>query len=379
MPETKIQSLDETGMSSQDYEEMAQYEDATAYTDRWKVDFLDTEGPTGAAETTYQSDWLLWHGYYRDVPELGSIIDQKANWTVGKGYQITSGSEELKGRIRRIKGYGKDTFNTIMHNAVRTYTICGDFYAEIVRDSSGRLTNLKPLNPGSMKIVAGPFGRILRYEQVAQLGTKTMVRRFQPDEIFHLPWNRVADEIHGIPTIQKLEEVIEMIKEARKDLKTMFHRYVKPLIVISVDTDEEARISSFKRKWDEAYKKSENIIIPADTVKEIQRISIPQYSTIDPLPWLEHLKKLFIIAEGVPEIILGSGIETTEASSKIVYLAFQQMIEYNQLYLEQQIKAQLNIDIRFEFPASIEPSLLEDKSKDGKMDKPMNVNPAKHE
>ena len=72
------------------------------------------------------------------------------------------------------------------------------------------------------------------------------------------------------------------------------------------------------------------------------------------------------MAEGVPEVILGHGEETTEATSKILYLAFQQMIEYNQLFLEEQLKLQLGLDIEFNFPASIEPSLPEQGAKSKK-------------
>jgi len=59
---------------------------------------------------------------------------------------------------------------------------------------------------------------------------------------------------------------------------------------------------------------------------------------------------------------------TTEASSKMVYLAWQQVIETEQNYLEKQIKLQLGLDVTFEFPARIEENLGEDEGKD----KPIN-------
>jgi len=76
------------------------------------------------------------------------------------------------------------------------------------------------------------------------------------------------------------------------------------------------------------------------------------------------LQKFFIMAEGVPEVVLGQGEDTTEATSKILYLAFQQMVEWNQLFLEREIKNQLGLEVDFKFPASIEPDLLEDNRKD---------------
>ncbi|NOR85269.1 hypothetical protein GQ473_04065, partial [archaeon] len=94
---------------------------------------------------------------------------------------------------------------------------------------------------------------------------------------------------------------------------------------------------------------------------------IPQYSTLDPIPWIHQLQRRFIIANGVPEIILGHGSDTTEASSKILYLAFQQMIEGGQRFIEEQVKAQLDIEINLEFPASLEPAMQQDISKERNM------------
>jgi len=376
-----IGSTDYTGQYALDYEDTAQYGDTTTYTNVWQINNKSTDGASGQTDYTWQNnDWTKWHGYYRKIPELAAIIDKKAQWVVGKGFKL-KGSAETKNRIRRIKGYGKDTFNSIMANLVRTYTIAGDAFAEIIRDKKGRLINLKPLAPDSIKIVVNPQGMIKEYIQTANLPhqKEKTITRFDKDDILHLAWNRIADEIHGISTIEKLELTIQMMQEIKRDMRVIFHRYVKPLLITEVDTDDATEIASFKTQLDKAVEKGENLIIPKGTAN-VDRVSIPQYSTLDPLPWVRYLEKEFIRAEGIPQVILGSSSEEdTEASAKIVYLAFEQMVRYNQLFLEDQLKAQMNLDINFEFPASIEPSLLEDNKKDGQINKAMNVNPTKHE
>jgi len=344
----------------------------------YSVNPQDTDGTTGLNETEYQCNWSKWHGYYRQIPELQAVIDAKARWTIGKGFKT---DEKTKKILDKIKGFGKDSFNTILHNAIRTFTICGDSYAEIVRDQAGRLINIKPLNPGSIKIIVDEWGIIKRYEQVSQIPNSKHNIKFMPKEIFHLSWNRIADEIHGISTIEKVENIILMRNEAMTDLKTVFHRYVKPIQIIPVDTDNTTEISTFKTKYENAYKNTETIIIPKDTVdiKNIKHISLPEFSSLDPLPWIETLKTYFIAAEGVPEVILGNAKGTTEASSKILYLAFQQMIEHNQLYLEEQIKLQLGLDLELEFPAAIDQDLKSDEQKDGSMkgEKKSEIKPTK--
>lgn len=315
-----------------------------------KVINVTVDYATSTSETEFRPNWDKWNGYYKVIPELHAVVDKKAIWTVGKGYTADEKTSKI---LDRIRGNGKDTFNDILFNAVRTMTICGDFFAEIVKNKRGELRNLKPLNPGSIKIIANAQGIITRYEQWTIMGK---YGSFSPENILHLANNRIADSIHGSSTIEKVEQVILARNEAMSDMKTVFHRYVKPLIISQVDTDDASEIASYKAKLDSAVANGENMVIPKDTAT-MERVSIPENSTLDPLPWIKTLNHYFIVAEGVPEIILGVGEGSTEATSKILYLAFQQMIEWNQKYLEEQLKAQIGIEINLEFPASIEPSM----------------------
>jgi hypothetical protein len=301
--------------------------------------------------TKYTCDWSKWFGYYKTIPELAAVVNKKAIWTLGKGFEA---DKLVKDNLLSFTGCGKDTFNDIMFNMVVAYTVGGDAFAEIVRDKEGKIINLKPINPGSLSILSGEKGTITGYEQNVTYGAVSKKIAFKPEDIFHLPWNRVGDECHGRSTIEKVEGIIDSINEARADMRIVFHRYVKPLIVTEVDEDDEAKVQAFKAKLDAAVKNGENMVVPKGTAT-MERMSIPQYSTLDPLPWLRKLEEYFIMAEGVPMIVLGHGGSTTEATAKIVYLAFQQNIEHSQRFLEAQIKAQLGLDVEFNFPADIAP------------------------
>ncbi len=355
MAETRISGATVTDMNS------IKYKDTAAAGN----DFQATFDQSTEEELSWTPEWLIWKGYYDEIPELQSVIDKKAIWTVGKGFEA---DKKTKAILSRIRGNGKSTFNFIMQNQVRVYTICGDSFAEIIRNKRGELINLKPLP--NLKIIANNRGIIKRYElnviKTSEIGKQetTEVIKFKPENIFHLSWMNLGASIHGIGTIQKLKDIIEARKEAMQDLRVVFHRYVKPLIISYVDTDDESEIKAYKDKMDKAVKLGENMVVPKDVVDHIDRISIPQFSTLDPLPWIKLLQKYFIMSEGVPEIILGAGEEATEASAKMGYLAFQQMVEYNQLFLEEQLKAQLKLDIEFTFPARIDEDLRSDDKKD---------------
>lgn len=364
MAKGDITSTVNTDFSRQLEAEMPQFGDINLYKDFYSIATQDTEGTTGQDEIWYDIDWTKWHGHYRNIPEYAAIIDKIGSWTVGKGFDADEKTMKL---VKRIKGFGKDDFNTLLENIVRTTLIAGDSFTEIIRDKAGRVINLKPLSPGSMRIVGNSRGIIKRYEQTTNLPDASKFIKFEPKQILHISWNRIADEIHGIPFSEKLTELIEMRNESMRDLKVMFHRYVKPQIIISVNTDDPVKINAFTGQWNSAYKTTSNIVVPSKTVESIERVSIPQFSTLDPLPWLKYLVRVFTTSCGVPEVIMGWGEQTTEASAKIIYLAYQQTIERIQRLVENQLELQTGIKIELEFPASLEPQLQDEVSKEGQI------------
>ena len=322
----------------------------------------------------YYPSWSKWFGYYKNVPDAHAVIDTLATWSIGRGYEIPSKGflgkvmkkNKTKEILDKIRGSGIDSFNSIIKNLLRATLIGGDSFAEIIKNNRGVLKNLKPINPGSMVVISNSKGIITGYEQIVGTGVDTKTVKFKADEILHLAWNRLTDEPHGRSILEPLENIVEMKNEAMTDLRTVFHRYVKPLIISAVDTDDPEAIAAFKTKLDKAVENMENLIVPQGTV-DMERMSIPQYSTLDPLPWIKELQGLFTLSSGVPEVVLGFGRETTEASAKILYLAYQQTIEDIQLWLEEQLRNQLKIEVEFNFPADISPEIQKDVGKSRQM------------
>lgn len=319
-----------------------------------------TDGEADQKETEWMDEnFTQYLGYYKDekTPELTAVIDAKATWTVGKGFKADEITTML---LDTIKGNGFDTFNTILENAMRTMLLGGNFYAEIIRDDEGNLINLKPLNPEVMKHILNSKGQIIRFEQVG----KNQTIKFKPEEIFYLARNRIADECHGTGIAQKLKLIIDMKNEAMADQRKALHWNVIPRWKFKLKTDDPDEISAYKRKMDNATGKGENIYEPYD-VSESELVSVPPNATMNPLTWIQYLDNLFYEMAGVPKIIMGGSGEFTEASAKIAYLSFQQSVEEEQLYIEEQVLSQLNLVINLEFPASLENELLSDKTKDG--------------
>jgi len=323
----------------------------------YSVQSMNTDGATGNGETTYQnSNWSKWLGYYKAIPELRIAVDTKANWVMGNGFES---DEFTKLLLSTIKGNGKDSFNSILENMERTSYIGEDAYCEIIRDEKGTLANLKPLDPSTIVVVQNEKGRIIRYEQTSKVkGAKN--KTFKTDEIFVLSHNRLADEMHGISIIPALQNVIDARNEAMTDWKRVLHRNVEPLWIYHLDTDDTSEIAAFKTKNDAAKVNGENMYIPKGVVVP-ELVSTATNASLNPLSWIEQLNDYFFQAVGVPQIIVGNAKSFTDASGKIVYLAFEQRIKGRQKYVEEQILGQLNLQIELTFPASLDNEAISDK------------------
>jgi len=322
----------------------------------YSVTAQSTDGVQDQKETTYQNTtWTTNYGYYKKIPELKIAVDTKANWVIGNGY---SADEETTLLLDTIKGNGKDSFNSILENMERTSYIGEDAYSEVIRDKEGMLRNLKPLSPDTIVVVQNRKGRVKRYEQVSRIkGRKN--KRFKPEEIFVLSHNRTADEIHGESIIPTLKWIIDARNESMADMRTLMHRHVKPRNKFMLDTDDVAKVTAFKKKEDAAAAAGENMYIPKGAV-EHDLISVPQNSTLNPIAWQEKLNDYFFQAVGVPQIIVGNAKSFTDASGKIVYLAFEQRIKGRQLYVEEQVLNQLQLEIKLTFPASLQNEAISD-------------------
>ena len=335
---------------------------------------VDTKSPEGAGtqeETTWSNtNFSKWFGMYKLIPEVKIAMDMRAIWTVGK--EIKS-NPEVEVLLDGISGCGFDTFRSILKNMIVMRRVGGDAYAEIIRNSdTGAIINLKPLDPGSMVIVFDKKGILKRYEQTSKVHGNPN-KEFKPEDIFHLTNKRVADEMHGVSDIEALESIINANKESFDDMKKLMHRWVKPMMKFMLDTDDDAKINSLVALFDAAVNKGENLYIPQGTV-EHELIAVPSNSTLNPLPWREHLRNYFFQVVGIPQIILGSSGEFTESTAKIAYLAFEQSVDDEQTDIEDQIWNQLGLRIELNFPASLQNEMLSDEAKDATQGQ-MNVQP----
>jgi hypothetical protein len=317
------------------------------------------DGESGLDETTWtNSNWTKYWGIFNSCPEFKSAVLMKGIWNVGKGYEA---DERTKVILSLITGWGKDTFDDIIFNMDVIRKIGGDSYAERIKDpETGILLNLKPLDPSTMTHVVGKDGILKRFEQRTADGK---IIKFKPEDIFYLSNNRLGNQIHGISVIESLQKTIFAEYENFDDMMKQMHLQSRPLIIFKLKTDDQTTIDSIKLKMDNSLATGKQAIYVPDD-ENVVSWEVVQVNTSQVIfQWRQDITNKFYRALGMPLIIFGQA-GSTESGGKIEYTGHEQVWEYEQRYLENQIKEQLGLEIDLISPVSLLENLQTDEQKD---------------
>ena len=302
-----------------------------------------------------QQNW----GYFNAVPDLKSAITLKAIWNVGKGYQTDPDTMVL---LDNITGWGKETFADILYNMEVNRLIHGCSFAEIIRGEDGELVNLKVLDTACMTIWVDEKGIIDYYEY--RVNGKSI--EFQPQDILHLSNNRLSSQIHGISDIQSLEKVILADARSFDELQKVISNQARPFIIFQLPIDDASKLSTHAQTIRDAKLYGNDIIFPVEPGSNDFKYEVVNANPSGILlQWRAELRSAFFRAIGLPQIIPGASGNSTESESKVIYLAFEQIVENSQRYLEGQIWNQLQLRINLIPPTTMSDMLQQDQSKDG--------------
>lgn len=314
------------------------------------VDSAGVEDVTIYTNDRWATDW----GYFNRVAKLNSAIKMKGIWTVGKGY-TTDTMTEIK--LEKIIGNGKQTFKDILFNMVIGMLVGRDSFSEIIRDpDTDDIINLKIIDPTHMAIHFKKNGMIKEYV-LTNTGEK-----FKPEQIFHLSHNRFAAEMHGRSIPEICEKIILADDENFNVMQRLTRFQAVPFIVFSIKTDNAASIAKFKKNIKEAREKGEDLIIPDDeNILDWDVVQVSPSAIL--MEWRASINNQFYQAVGMPMILFGSA-GSTESGGKVEYLGHETVFEHDQLYIEEQVKAQLGYKINLNSPTSLLDNLQADEAKD---------------
>jgi len=330
----------------------------TAGVSDYSVDLQNTDGVNGSNETRWNFDkFTKWFGYYQSIPELKKAIQVYATWVVGQGYEPDSNLSKVI--LDKITGWGEDTFLSILWNMIIIKKVNGDAFAEIIRSETGTLLNLKPLNPARMQVVVNAKGVIDKYVYLGLKG-KTVNKEFEPNKIFHLVNDRVADNVHGDSVVEALQWLIDSRQEAMSDWRRISHR--STIRVLIVDEDNTAKLNTLKEGYKDAIKNGEVMIIPGKPgEKTFQDLTLPPVDAF--LQWIKYLENAFYKAVGTPKTLAGDAEGIPESGGKMVVLTHEPTYIREVNDLEGDIWNQLAIRVTFNRQASLQDNVAETEGK----------------
>lgn len=339
------------------------YSDLSGTVKNYSVGAKITDGINPVGETYWDSPYFSkWYSYYKKHPRLKAAINALATWTLGQGYETDPLTKSI---LDFIKGWGEDTFLSVLWNMLVTKKINGDAFAEIITldgtllSEKGKIINLKPLDPMSIRIVCNPQGKIIRYEQLSK-ANGAITKKFKPEEIFHLCNDRIVDNIHGESIIEACQWDLDAIREAEEDWRRISHR--STIRVLYIEEDNATRLAAMKQNYADAIKKGELLILPCKAGEaQFADLTLPPVEQF--LAWIRYREDAFYQSLGVPKVILGGTAENTEASSKVGMITFEPTFTREIKELEMDIYNQLGIKIVINKQPSLMDNMYSDEQK----------------
>src|SRR3990167_10213379 len=80
-------------------------------------------------ETFWENpNWSTYLGYLKTIPEYRNAVRALAIWACGKGWEA---NEPTKSILMHVRGWGEDSFDSIMQDMIVVKKTNGDDYAEI--------------------------------------------------------------------------------------------------------------------------------------------------------------------------------------------------------------------------------------------------------
>src|SRR3990167_9603807 len=223
-----------------------------------------TPGPASSPglEYDFTPRFNRYKGFYDKNPILRSIINGIAD-AVTTSYKVKGRhARSAQQMLNKVYGAGKSTFKLELNRAVIVAMICGNAFFEIVR-KDGEIVNLLLLDSQNVTMHI-KNGRIVYYMDNAG-GSK-----WSHEDILHIA-NRYSDSRrYGQGDIEPLENLLIDLYQIWDDASRIFHRYIKPMHIIYLNTDLQSKITEFTNLWNSTRQTPEtDLVIPTDIVSKI--------------------------------------------------------------------------------------------------------------
>jgi len=269
---------------------------------------------------------------YKVVPLVQAAINYTADLAVGTGYKLIS---EDKEQLKLVDEFLQDqNITLIAHQICRHMLTYGNAFTEIVGIGKN-LTELRVLHPKAMDVSVDNSGNPVGYIQDLGYGKQIS---FDLEEMAHFKWNVIGDNVMGSSTIEAIRGVLNIKLKMEQTLNLITRRYAAPQILYQFGNDNvsptDDQITQFKNDLDKHHPEMDFVVpwwIDAKAINPIQnRIGVEEF--------LKHIENQVIAGLQVPEVALGRGQNSTEATAKVQQAIFDRRVKALQRVLISQFE-----------------------------------------
>lgn len=160
----------------------------------YNQDLKSSDGIYSQKENKWiNKNFTKYYGFYSKIGEYKSAINSFATWVMGQGYESDVRTKVI---LDHIKGWGEDTFFSIIWNMITVKKFAGDSYSEVIREKGDKaeitdiIINIKTLDPRRMAHISNQKGVLDHYEYTQSDGK---IKTLKPHQVLHFCNKRVLN------------------------------------------------------------------------------------------------------------------------------------------------------------------------------------------
>jgi len=246
-------------------------------------------------------------------------------------------------------------FNTWLKQALTCAFWAGNSYTEIVYvDEKGKvkkgrpegkkawkIVQLKIISPDEMRPIRDAFGEVIGYVQYPFNTSITWLSKtkavdyitdggvyFEPWEILHFKIDVEPGEAYGTSKLEAVKDILAIYVGMREDIAMSIKNYAAPTILFRVGTElipaSPTVVSQFRDNLMTQMRVSSNIVTSTMVNPEVIETG---KAVMNMEKYMQQMLGILFGSFGLPEILLGQGNETTEATAKMQLEAVAKQIK----------------------------------------------------
>ena len=221
--------------------------------------------------------------------------------------------------------------------------------------ASWKIRQLKIISPDEMRPIRNSTGDVLGYVQYPYRGVYTWLTEgqasqfienggifFEPHEIIHIKLDPEPGEAYGTSVLEATKDILAIYVGMREDIAMIIKNYAAPMILFRIGTElipaSATTVGEFKTALQGQMAVSSNIVtstmVNADVIGAGQKaMSMEKY--------FQQMLNVLFGSFGLPEIMIGQGNETTEATGKMQLEAFSRRAKVIQQLIKDSVELQI--------------------------------------